>query len=80
MNKTNARPRFEPDDMLDDEALGLYLDVTPQHIRCSRMKKATWEGPPYIEISPKVKRYLFSDVLSWAKERRKNPADRFVAA
>ena len=80
MNKINARPRFEPDDLLDDEDLGLYLGVTPQHIRCARMKKPTWDGPPWIEISPKVKRHLFSDVLKWAKERRKTPAGREAEA
>ena len=80
MKTNNARPRFEPDDLLDDEDLGLYLGVTPQHIRCSRMKNPTWDGPPWIEISPKVKRHLFSDVLKWAKERRKTPAGREAEA
>ena len=70
------RPRFEPDDLLDDEDLARYLGVTPQHVRCGRMKNPTWDAPPYIEISPKVKRHLFSDVLEWAKERRKTPPAR----
>lgn len=80
METVAVRPRFEPDDILDDVDLGRYLAVTPQHIRCSRMKEPTWDGPPWLEISPKVKRYLFADVLRWAKERRKTPPDREVEA
>ena len=78
MKTKAARPRFEPDDLLDDEDLGRYLGVTAQHVRCNRMKNRTWDGPPYIEISPKVKRHLFSDVLLWVKERRKNPAEQIA--
>lgn len=80
MKTVDARRSFQPEDMLDDEALGLYLGVTPQHIRCSRMQRPTWDGPTFIEISPKVKRYLFADVLEWAKARRVNPAHRVAKA
>jgi hypothetical protein len=74
------RQAFVPTDLLDDEDLGRVLDVTPQYIRCARMEKPTWDGPPWIEISPRVKRYLWADVLKWLEERRKHPSKRRNAA
>ena len=79
MKKIAARPKFEPDDLLDDSELARYLGVTRQHVRCGRMKNPTWDAPPWIEISPKVKRHLFKDVLEWVEDRRKHAADRAAA-
>ena len=79
MKKAAVGPKFEPDDLLTDGELARYLGVTRQHIRCGRMKEPTWDAPPWIEISPKVKRHLFKDVLAWVEARRKTSPDREAA-
>ena len=63
-----AKFRFDPDSLLTEDEAASLLGFTPRTMQAWRVRGG---GPPFLRISSRALRYMRSDLLSWAKSKRK---------
>jgi len=68
------------DHLITEVATAEILGITPQHLRCSRMKKPSWDGPPFVVVGKAAIRYRVGALFDWIDSRTVNPADRLRKA
>jgi hypothetical protein len=75
----NNKTGLSSEVLLDEKEAAAYLGISPQWLRCSRMKNPSWAGPRFIKISPHVVRYRVRHLDEFLAARVVDPADRISA-
>jgi len=64
------------DHLINEQAAAELLGITPQHLRCSRMRKPSWDGPPFVVVGKSAIRYRVGALLDFIDARTVDPAAR----
>lgn len=71
MNRENRIPELYGDGrLLDTKSAAEYLGVSAQWLRCSRMKKAPWNGPVPVKFGKRAVRYRLRDLNDFVNQHR----------